>query len=267
MREKLFTVEKAMASDGSRTVRVVCSSAGIDRMGDIIVQEGIDFSSYRQNPVVLWAHDHRTPIARVSDIGIVSGKLEATVIFPPEGTLARSDEVHALIQAGIVNAVSIGFDPTRYEPIDPKAPWAGYKFLESELLELSFVSVPANKEALIIGRSLYVAAGEARDAPPERLIQTTIEILPDSDLATLAARLDAVVEKAGRVLSAENEGSLRTASDLIAGVLSKVAAAPIVDDPLPEEPEEDSAKAIPAQNSNAARHRALAEALRLRAAC
>jgi hypothetical protein len=48
--------------------------------------------------------------------------------------------------------------PKQYEPVDPKQPWAGIKFTKSELLEFSFVSVPANAGCLIVGRSLLSAA-------------------------------------------------------------------------------------------------------------
>lgn len=136
-----------------RLVTVICSTSDPDRMGDIIVQTGIDLSAYRKNPVVLWGHSADVPIAKAIQIDVKDGKLQATVQFPPEGDDEDSDWVYGKIKAGIVNATSVGFIPTDYVPIDPKEPWGGYKFLKSELLEFSFVSVPANAGCLIVGRS------------------------------------------------------------------------------------------------------------------
>lgn len=138
-----------------RQVRVVCSTSDVDRMGDVIVQSGIDLADYLKNPVVLWGHDADYPVARAVEIGIKSGKLQATVQFPPEGEDADADWVYGKIKSGIVNATSVGFLPREYEPLDPKQPWGGYKFLKSELLEFSFVSIPANAGCLVVGRSIY----------------------------------------------------------------------------------------------------------------
>jgi len=138
-----------------RQVKVICSTAKPDRMGDIIVQNGIDLAAYRDNPVVLWGHSADVPIARAIEIDVKDGKLQATVQFPPEGDDEDSDWVYGKIKAGIVNATSVGFIPRDYEPLDPKEPWGGYKFKTSELLEFSFVSVPANAGCLIVGRSLF----------------------------------------------------------------------------------------------------------------
>lgn len=138
-----------------RLVKVVCSTSDPDRMGDVIVQTGIDLAAYRNNPIVLWGHSADVPIARAIEIDVKDGKLQATVQFPPEGDDEDSDWVYGKIKAGIVNATSVGFIPKDYEPLDSKQPWGGFKFLKSELLEFSFVSVPANSGCLIVGRSLF----------------------------------------------------------------------------------------------------------------
>jgi uncharacterized protein len=80
------------------------------------------------------------------------------VQFPPEGTSAKADEVYGLIRAGVVNVASIGFLPIDAEPLDSKQPWAGQRFLKSELMEFSFVSVPANRGATVVDRSAAQAA-------------------------------------------------------------------------------------------------------------
>lgn len=160
---ELLPMTKDAAGADTRPVRVVVSTAGVDRMGDIIVQEGIDLTAYRTNPVVLWQHDSDCPIARAPDVKVVGGKLTATALFPAEGADEESDYVYGKIKAGIVNAASIGFNPIEWEAIDPKQPWGGQKFVKSEMLEFSFVSIPANKDCIIVGRSLYFSGEPADD--------------------------------------------------------------------------------------------------------
>ena len=107
-----MTIQKFFAAKtepvGDRQARVICSTGDIDRAGDIVVQDGIDLSAYRNNPIVLWGHDTGQPIARASEIGVVDGKLMATVEFPPVGVSAKADEICGLVKSGVVSAVSIG---------------------------------------------------------------------------------------------------------------------------------------------------------------
>lgn len=152
-----MTIQKFYAAKtepvGERQARVICSTGEVDRAGDIVVQDGIDLAAYRMNPIVLWGHDTGQPIARASEIGVVEGKLMATVDFPPAGISAKADEICGLVKAGVISAVSIGFNPIETEPLDKANPKKGpQKYLTCELGEFSFVSVPANKSALTVER-------------------------------------------------------------------------------------------------------------------
>ncbi len=159
-------VHKFLAADSTalsdkRQVLTVCSTGGVDRQGDIVVQSGIDTKSFmRAGGTVLWGHDPDKPIAKALSIGVEGGSLRALVQFPPAGVSAKSDETYGLIKAGIVNATSIGFAPVSSEPMEP--PWNGLKYLAVELMEFSFVSVPAMPEATVIARS-YRGRGKSAD--------------------------------------------------------------------------------------------------------
>src|ERR1700722_10036659 len=91
---------------GDRQARVICSTGQVDRAGEIVVQEGIDLSAYKLNPIVLWQHNVESPVAKASDIGLVDGKLTATVDFPPPGISAKADEICGLVKSGVISAVS-----------------------------------------------------------------------------------------------------------------------------------------------------------------
>ncbi len=148
---------------GPRSVRVQCSSATVDRTGEIVVQAGIKFA---HSIPVLFGHDAQMPVGR-AEPRLVNGNLVADVAFAPPGVSAKADEICGLVKAGIVDTVSIGFDPIQAEPMDPTRPRGPQRYLACELLELSFVSVPANRDATVIARehrgNLETARQDARD--------------------------------------------------------------------------------------------------------
>ncbi len=81
-------VRKAFAAKaepaGARLFRFVISTGDEDLQHDRIDPDGWDLEGYRANPVVLWGHDHsQRAIGRTTEIGVVGGKLKATVGFPP----------------------------------------------------------------------------------------------------------------------------------------------------------------------------------------
>src|SRR5450755_3484892 len=116
---KLLETKSITLAD-QRRVKCICSTDERDRTGDVIVQSGIDLTSYRKNPIILWGHSADLPIAKAIEIDVKGGKLRATVQFPDEGDDEDSDWVFNKIKNGIVNATSVGFIPIDYAPLDPK---------------------------------------------------------------------------------------------------------------------------------------------------
>jgi uncharacterized protein len=148
-----------------RQVEAIVSSETIDRVGDVIVQPGIDYSAFmRSGGPVLWQHDNYYPVARTVRMSLVNGNLTATAQFPSVGTSEQSDECYRLIKARVVTGTSIGFVPKKWEFLDREF-GGGIRFLEVECLEYSFVSVPANSEALIIAKMWRSAAPAACSTP------------------------------------------------------------------------------------------------------
>lgn len=138
-----------------RQVIVNCSEESPDRVGDIVVQKGIDFSAFMKiGGTILWQHKADEPIAKAIEMQIVDGVLRATAQFPEAGVSAKADEIYGLIKGGVVNAASIGFAPVDYEPIDAKEPYGAQRFTKVELMEFSFVSVPCARGATVVARSM-----------------------------------------------------------------------------------------------------------------
>ncbi len=113
MNKKIF---QAVATKGlgDRTFRFTISTGDVDREGDRIDPQGWDLTAFKQNPVTLWAHDHRIPpIARTTDIRVVDARLQAVVQFPPPGVHPFADQVHDLLAKGFLSSASVGFRPLR----------------------------------------------------------------------------------------------------------------------------------------------------------
>ena len=194
----LMTRGTPSGADASITI----TTPAEDRMGDVVVPEGGDFSDYNKNPVMLFAHDHYSiPIGRTVRLRVVPGEgIRADFNWLKDDPFA--DRVRNAFEQNVLNAASIGFLPTKWEPYGKD----GFRFTSWKLLEWSIVPVPANPEAV---RTLK-AFGLDTSAP-----------LPVMRAAITLDALSAEL-KAGRVLSRVNEERLRQASTLLDDVLSQL---------------------------------------------
>jgi HK97 family phage prohead protease len=149
--EKAYSVlsVKSMDDDGDqRVIRGVATTPRPDRVGDVVVPTGVKFL----NPVaLLWQHRRDEPVGIVKfDKPTRDGiQFEARIarVSEPGRLKDRVDEAWQSIKAGLVAAVSIGFRPVR--DAMEILPTGGIKYLESEVIELSLVTIGANAEAVI----------------------------------------------------------------------------------------------------------------------
>jgi len=138
-REFLANIKEA---GDSGKFEVIASSESVDRQGEIVLQEGIDIKNYMNNPVILFGHDYWSlPIGKATEIVRQVGKTVVRGVFASAEANPLAQQVRRLYEEGILKAVSIGFIPKEYN---------GNQITKSELLELSFVPVPANPEALSV---------------------------------------------------------------------------------------------------------------------
>ena len=221
-----------------RCVRAVCSTEDVDRMGEVVVQAGIGLDSYRENPVVLWQHDPGCPIARCRSIGLADGCLQAEIEFPPEGVSKQADEVYGLIKAGIINTTSIGFDPIEMQPIEEGNSRGPQRYLASEMLELSFVSIPANRGAVVTQRQ------HRQQAPVVRSLYDVgrlAELLQATGWLREEAQWEAEWEQdASKVPAMLGEAMEKLAAALLAMTAEEVAEL-MADAAEPQVPAEDAA--------------------------
>jgi HK97 family phage prohead protease/HK97 family phage major capsid protein len=149
-------VHKAVARDGDG-VEFVLSDATVDRYGDIVEPAGWDLKNFKKNPIALFGHRSDFPIGKWADLRIEGGKLIGRLVLAAKGTSQRIDEMIALVEQGVLRAVSVGFRPLEMEPVDPKKPYGAMRYMRQELLETSLVSVPANPAAVAVARSLNLS--------------------------------------------------------------------------------------------------------------
>jgi hypothetical protein len=143
----------------ARSARFVMSTAAIDRYGDIVVTEGLDTTEFERNPVGLLFHNSRTwPVANWANLEkIIKGRpprLEGDfVLLPAGGPIKEIEETEWMLSQGGMRACSIGFIPDWSEVemiLDDDERWTGgLRFVKSELVECSYVAVPAAPGALV----------------------------------------------------------------------------------------------------------------------
>lgn len=133
-------------NEEKRTIRGVATTPAPDRVGDIVEPLGVKFT----NPMpFLWQHRHDKPIGTVKfDAPTAAGiefEAELPIIEEPGILKDRVDEAWQSIRLGLVRAVSIGFRAIEYAYLEDR----GIRFLETEVFELSAVTIPAQAEAVM----------------------------------------------------------------------------------------------------------------------
>lgn len=120
----------------------IASTGNEDRHGEVVDVTGWDLKNFKNNPVILWAHNHEEPpIGKATKIWVDKTGSKPVLKFKAvisEAT-ARAREIKQLMDEGIVRAFSVGFRPLDQD---------GNTFTKQELLEISSVGVPANADAV-----------------------------------------------------------------------------------------------------------------------
>lgn len=137
------SVKAAGDDSGNGRFKVTISTADRDRQGEVVDQNGWDTTLYLKNPIVLWGHDYYSlPIGICDKLYLEGGNLVAEGSFAPEAANPFAQQVRQLYDLGIVRATSVGFIPLEFDTKDSRM------ITKAELLEFSFVPVPANPYAL-----------------------------------------------------------------------------------------------------------------------
>jgi phage head maturation protease len=140
---------RSASTEDTGTFRMVITTENLDRYQEVISLDGWELDHYLSSPVVLWGHDHYTPPVAVTDKLIKEGgKLIAEGRFAPT---ELGQELRKLYDLGFLKASSVGFIEKERQ---------GNLITKAELIEWSFVSVPANPYALSLALEKELSINE-----------------------------------------------------------------------------------------------------------
>ena len=138
----ILTINKVDAA--TRKIRGIASTPEPDRVGDVVEPLGAKFAA--ELPLLLH-HKRETPVgvARFFPPTAAGITFEAELpdIDTPGPLKDEVDRAWSSILHKLIRGVSIGFKPIEMEPLKT----GGLRFLKSEILELSLVTVPAHQSA------------------------------------------------------------------------------------------------------------------------
>lgn len=158
------------------TLEAIFSTSKEDRHGDVVLQEGWDLKNFKKNPVILNSHnygDATEVIGKASNVKVVDGKLEGKITFAVNEN-PKAKVIFDLYAGGFLNAFSVGFMVKKFAELAGETDY--FTISESELLEVSAVSVPANAYALAKSKGIDVDSLEASvDDEDEQDIDEDIE--------------------------------------------------------------------------------------------
>jgi HK97 family phage prohead protease len=136
-----------------RAFKVIASTGAIDRDQEVIDPNGWQLSNFLKNPVILWAHNSRElPIGVATKVYVENKKLIVEGKFAPADANPFAEQVKKLYDEKIIKTVSVGFIGVEFET-KKQNNMDIFVWTKAELLELSFVPVPANPEALSLMKS------------------------------------------------------------------------------------------------------------------
>jgi HK97 family phage prohead protease len=148
MERSYALLEIKSLDDDRRIISGMASTPTPDRMGDIVEPLGIKAAP--DIPLFLY-HDSTKVVGRVQFGAATSKGVPFTATVPKiaeAGSLRdRIEEAWQMVKYRLITGVSIGFRPLEGKVERLKS--GGLHFLETEVLELSLVPVPANAEATI----------------------------------------------------------------------------------------------------------------------
>lgn len=199
---------------GNGEFEVVATSENEDRDGEVILASAWDFKNYIKNPVVLWGHDWRSiPVGAVTSIEQVDGKVIVKGVF---ADTEAGQEIRKLYDSGILRTVSVGFLTKERR---------GQVITKAELVELSFIPIPSNTDAMKVEHSKALKKIEkmVKEDEATQGEEQTKTVIEDADKAngtdstagehtpaeTEESQAKAVGMKVGRVLSAKNIATIQ----------------------------------------------------------
>lgn len=148
-------IYRAAKPAGNDPAEFVLSDETIDRHGEIVSVTGWDLKNFKRNPIALFNHRSDAVVGRWSNVRVEGKQLKGRLELAPEGTSPDVDKARGLVDGDFIRGVSVGFVSIEKELLDDDADefWGPFRHLKQELVEASLVAIPANPNALRVGKS------------------------------------------------------------------------------------------------------------------
>jgi HK97 family phage major capsid protein/HK97 family phage prohead protease len=145
--------------EAQRIIEGIASTPEQDNQGHIMEPGGASFAL----PLpFLWQHGQDQPIGHVVEAAVLPSGIRIKAQIAKD-VLPFIDEAWALIKAGLVRGLSIGWKPLVPPTVDTKS--GGLRFSKWLWAELSAVTIPANQHATILSVKHYDLAASGRHSP------------------------------------------------------------------------------------------------------
>lgn len=179
--KKTFAVAEVKSAESDNPAgefEIVMSTDSVDRDGESIVKGAFD--PLPESIPVHAFHDFHDPVGRAFPSYNERGQLVGRGFF---ANTPRAQEIRQLVADGVIGHTSVGFMAAERRSGD-KAP----EIVGAELLEVSFVSVPSNRDAAVL------AVKGLDEQPTAGLKAPDLQHLHDLAVASGAKCAEAAVE-------------------------------------------------------------------------
>lgn len=161
----------------TRSFTFVFSDGSVDRYGDTIDVRGWVWDKSGAGTVALFGHDSsdvKNVIGRAHNIRIQGNDFVGDIKFATAEENPHAEIVYQMVKGGYINSVSVGFQPLEWQQTKDKSRPGGIDFKKQELLEISVVPIPANKNAIQLARAAGI------DVDRLGLTEQSVEIVADN---------------------------------------------------------------------------------------
>ncbi len=190
-------------SEQTKSFTICASSDRPDRSKDVVIQEGLSWTSWLKNPVVPWGHQYQNiPVAKGSGSPWIEkeGDISKTFVRMTMGSHDEATKIFNAIREGLIRSASIGFISRQSEKIEISSddedehPFQNpRKYVRADILEVSLVTLPMNSDATMSLKAM-VNNGQL----PPFVIESYDSLSPEAEfeLDSIARehRLDAALE-------------------------------------------------------------------------
>ena len=174
LKTKLSDLVLKVEDDDDWSFDVIATTQDTDRDNEVIKVNGWDTKNWEKNPVIL--ANHYYTIENIIGKGIKF--YTSNGVKRLKGTFSKSNPLWVLARnlymEGMLKTVSVGFIPLKRNEQD-------YKIIEkAELLEVSFVAVPCNPNAVSLDQKVYdeaVSKGLIVEQIDEEVVDTAEVII------------------------------------------------------------------------------------------